>query len=191
MQLFLALFSILSTAAPYLLALVVNEWVFADSEFVRGVNWIYLPAGIRLLCILLFGGWGAIGVLLASWMVGFGYYFPEAENFTRAFWGGIISAAGPYLIYLLAQRLFGLAPSLANLTVKRLLMCIVAYAFDSPMLHYLLFIYLGVTENFAATFVAMVTGDLVGSLIIVYVAKGLLAMVRTETPKRSGANAPG
>ena len=53
------------TTLVFLLALIANEWIFRHSEFVRGVNWIYLPAGIRLLCTLLFGALGAIGILIA------------------------------------------------------------------------------------------------------------------------------
>ena len=52
------------SAVLFLVVFIANEMVFnsAHFEFVRGVNWIYLPAGMRLLCTLLFGGEGAIGI---------------------------------------------------------------------------------------------------------------------------------
>ena len=46
------------------------------------------PAGVRLLSTLLFGGAGALGLLIVSWMVSFFYFFPS--DFMRAFAGGIV-----------------------------------------------------------------------------------------------------
>lgn len=50
------------TMVAFLLMLIVNEWLFSRFEFARGINWIYLPAGMRLLCILLFAEAGAVGL---------------------------------------------------------------------------------------------------------------------------------
>src|SRR3546814_20565758 len=102
------------TTAIYLLVLVLNELAFTGSEYIRGINWIYLPAGVRLLCTLLFGGAGALGILIASWLACVYYYFPG--DFIRAAGGSAISAGGHYLIYLLARRLFLLQASMSNLT---------------------------------------------------------------------------
>lgn len=55
---------VLTTMAFFVVGLVVNELVFNHFEFTRGVNWIYLPAGIRLLATLLFAEAGALGLLL-------------------------------------------------------------------------------------------------------------------------------
>lgn len=186
MQFFLPLFSIVATFVLFLCSLLLNELIFTKSEFVRGINWIYLPAGMRLLCLLIFGGWGAIGILLASWVVGFTYYFPEPEHFSRAFVGGIISAVAPYLVYKLAQYQFGLASSLANLTARRLLICILAYAFAGPFFYHLFFVIQGTTDKLLISFMAMFMGDLLGTLIIVYAFKIILfwwAPDRTRSKK--------
>jgi hypothetical protein len=49
---------VLATIVLFLLMLAINEWLFKYAEFVPGINWIYLPAGVRLLSTLLFGGPG-------------------------------------------------------------------------------------------------------------------------------------
>ena len=115
-----------ATIILFLGALALNELLFARLEFVRGVNWIYLPAGIRLLCTLLFGEAGAIGLLLVSWAVCFFYFFPD--DVIRSFMGGILASAAPYLVYRIMQRHAGMAPTLKNLTPARLLWCAVAFA---------------------------------------------------------------
>ena len=34
--------------------MVLNEVFFRRAEFLQGIGWIYIPAGTRLLCVLLF-----------------------------------------------------------------------------------------------------------------------------------------
>ncbi|MGB6055800.1 MAG: hypothetical protein WBG17_11250, partial [Burkholderiaceae bacterium] len=118
----------------FLAALIMNELLFAGTEFTRGIHWIYLPAGMRLLCTLLFGGAGALGVLLASMLAFVLYYFPD--DLPRALSAACVSAAAPYLVYLMAQRLFGLQASLVNLSARRLWWLTVAYAAVGPLLQH-------------------------------------------------------
>ena len=46
------------TMVLFVATLALNEWLFSGLEFVKGINWIYLPAGVRLLSTLLFGASG-------------------------------------------------------------------------------------------------------------------------------------
>lgn len=163
------------SAILFLLVFLANEWLFnsADFELVRGINWIYLPAGMRLLCTLLFGGAGAIGILIASWITCVFYFFPDDP--LRSFAGGIASAAAPYLIYKLAQHLYGLQASLINLNAKRLLLLSVGYSIASPSVHHLWLLLHG--DPVGAAFFVMVLGDLLGTLVVIYTMKLLLLLV--------------
>ena len=165
----LQLSMVLTTIVLFLLTLVINEWLFRHLEFIPGINWIYLPAGIRLLSTLLFGGAGAIGLLIVSWLVSFFYFFPD--NFMRAFVGGIVATIAPYGVYKLAQHAFGLHASLANLTSGRLLACIVGCSFASPLLHHLWFALHGDSQPLLSGFWVMFVGDLNGTLLVVYAVK--------------------
>ncbi|SAL86194.1 hypothetical protein AWB68_07940 [Caballeronia choica] len=160
---------VFGTASMFLLTLCANEWIFNHSEFVRGVNWIYLPAGMRLLCTLLFGEAGAVGILCASWISCFFYYFPTDP--VRSFFGGILSALAPWLVYLFAKRVLGLHASLSNLTARRLLLLIVLYALASPALHQTWLALNGDTTNIGERFLVMFVGDLCGSLVLIYTLK--------------------
>jgi hypothetical protein len=176
---------VFGTATLFLLTLCANEWIFNHSEFVRGVNWIYLPAGMRLLCTLLFGEAGAVGVLLASWSSCFFYFFQDDP--VRSFFGGILSALAPWLVYLFAKRVLGLQTSLSNLTAQRLLLLIVLYGLASPTLHQIWLALNGDTTNIGERYLVMVVGDLCGSLVLIYTLKlGLwLATLGTEFRQRS------
>lgn len=177
-QLRLQTMMVLATIALFLLMLAINEWLFKYAEFLPGINWIYLPAGIRLLSTLLFGGAGAIGLLIVSWLVSFLYFFPD--DFMRAFAGGIVATIAPYGVYKLAQHAFGLHGSLVNLTPGRLLICIVGCSFASPLLHHLWFALHGDPQPLLNGFVVMFVGDLNGTLLVVYGVKlGLYFLGRT------------
>jgi hypothetical protein len=172
-QLKLNLAMVAGTMALFIAALALNEALFGVFEFARGINWIYLPAGVRLLCTLMFGAAGALGLLLVSWLVCFAYFFPDDP--VRSFAGGILASIAPYLVYLGAQYLFGLRASLANLSPARLLGCAVAFSLASPLLHHLWFAFYEHKTNLAASFAAMAVGDLGGTLVVLYGARALLA----------------
>ena len=44
----------------------INREVAGFAQYTAGINLIYLPAGFRLLIILIFGFWGALGIFLFS-----------------------------------------------------------------------------------------------------------------------------
>jgi hypothetical protein len=110
-----------ATILMFLIALAINELLFTRLEFAPGINWIYLPAGVRLLSTLLFAEAGAIGLLLVSWAVCFFYFFPNDP--VRSFMGGILASASPYLVYCGMRRYFGLQAALTNLTTAKLMIC--------------------------------------------------------------------
>lgn len=173
---------VLATMVLFAAMLALNEWLFRWLEFAPGINYVYLPAGMRLLCTLLFAEAGAVGLLLVSWGVDFLLMFPG--QFDRAFWGGIVATVAPYGVYRLACWRYGLQSSLANLTPRRLLMLVLAYSVASPLLHHLYFAWRG-QHHLLRGFFAMFVGDLAGTLIVIYGIRSLLrpqagAIARTE-----------
>ena len=140
----------------------------------RGVNWIYLPAGVRLLCTLLFAGAGGVGLLIASWLVCFFYFFPD--DIARSFLGGIVAALAPYAMYRIARRWMGLGHALNNLTASRLLILSVLYALSNAVLHQLGGWLMGRGLH-PDRLLVIVIGDLMGTLIILYGAKLVLTLM--------------
>lgn len=147
--------------------MVLNEVFFRRAEFLQGIGWIYIPAGTRLLCVLLFGGAGALGLLITGWFACYWYYFPG--DVARAWAGTIAGAGGPYLVYLLAKWRLGPRISLRTLGAERLLVCAIGCALASPLLHHLWFLLQD--DGKPLGFFVMFVGDLAGTLIVLLAAR--------------------
>jgi hypothetical protein len=175
-QLKLHLSMVGTTMLLFVVALAFNELLFTRLEFAAGVNWIYLPAGIRLLCTLLFAEAGAVGLLIVSWLVCFCYFFPNDP--VRSLVGGILAAIAPYGVYLIARQVYGLKASLTNLSSINLLQCALMFSVASPLLHHLWFAFYEHKPDLLRSFVAMFTGDFAGTLIVLYTARFFLQRAR-------------
>lgn len=151
----------------------LNELLFLRFEHSAGVNWVFLPAGIRLLATLLFGFAGFVGLLLAGFYLNFHHFVFQDE--ARAVYGAVAGAGGPYLAYLFAKHWFDLGPRLGNLTARRLLVTGVLCGIVSPAFHHA-FMWVQKGQVDWAALTAMITGDIVGILIVLYTAKGLLTL---------------
>jgi hypothetical protein len=169
---------------PYwsLPTLWLDELIFVHAAFPTFVDWIYLPTGIRLLSTLLLGVDGAIGLLLSGLIVDFFHYFPGDP--VRAIVGAIFSAVGPYAVYRLALERYSLKASLTNLTPRRLLILGFAIALTNSTLHHIWFALTGNTQNWLESYCTMFVGDLLGTLILLYIVKGILAFLQRQ-PGRS------
>jgi hypothetical protein len=156
-----------------------NELVFSGFEHSNGISWMFLPAGIRLLATLLFGLAGFEGLLLASIYLNF-FHFNFQDDF-RAWCGAVAAALGPYLAYLFAKHWFDLRPRLKGLTVQRLLFTGVLCGFMSPIFHHaFIWVQTGLVDWTAL--VAMITGDIAGILVVLSMAKGLIALADHNEP---------
>jgi hypothetical protein len=175
----LAALSVLGSVAFYLTLARLQDWVFPNVEFIRGVGWIYLPAGARLLCPLLLGLPGAVGVLLGSWCECFFHLYPDDP--LRSFAGGISSALAPYLVYLFALHVLGMQASLTNLTSRRLLLLVPLFGVASPLMHHLWFWLHGDKVDLAQGFAVMAAGDMLGALVVLYALKGMLGLLPSPT----------
>ncbi|MFM7013026.1 MAG: hypothetical protein ACKO0Z_27465 [Betaproteobacteria bacterium] len=57
---------ILVSAVLYWLSYELQGWLFQFTEHVPGVNWFYLPAGLRVMLVLVAGLYGALGIFAAT-----------------------------------------------------------------------------------------------------------------------------
>lgn len=152
----------------------INEFVFLQIEQSNGINWVFIPAGVRLLSTMFFGLAGFEGLLLVGIYLNF-FHFHFDSDF-RAWSGAVSGALGPYLAALLVKHWFELEPLLKGLTAHRLLFTGVLCGIMSPVFHHaFLWILTGNVDWTALA--AMITGDTIGILIVLCLAKGAISTI--------------
>jgi hypothetical protein len=173
-------------AALWVISYAVNSWTMAIGNHVPGIALVFIPAGIRLLVLLVGGFWAAAGTAIGAFICagfelgGIGLPLSLAVSLVAGF--------GPYLALLVTCRFYGIKPSLDNLRPVHLPVIALSSAVFSALLHNVLFAMAGLTEwrDFVAHTAAMTTGDFAGSLLIVVLALGVLWSWR-KVARKSGA----
>ena len=168
---------VLISACAYGALFFVNSWLTGSLIFGTGVNWIYLPAGLRLFLTLIFGLPGAIGIAIVSFLISYGGAL--SDDLIVCIGTGLISGFAPYLARIFVLSNVELAPDLSNLNLPKLLICILVYAALSAGLHQ--FWYLTVDLDDAGTmnhFFAMFIGDVLGSVLLISLIKYGLDLIK-------------
>jgi len=155
----------------------INDWLTEHLSYGLGVNWIYLPAGLRLFLTLIFGLSGALGIAIASFVICFFGQFPF--ELTTYIGIGLISGFAPYLARLFVMSNISISPDLSNLNLQKLAICILIYAALSSGLHQWWFVVRGLDEAGTLNhFLVMMIGDVLGAVILIGLVKYGLDLMR-------------
>lgn len=146
---------------------LLNKQLTGSAEVTTGISLVFLPAGFRLLIILLFGGWGALGIFLFEPLLyfrEFGTGSPLQVMVTAA-----ISAFSPWIVTLLFCRAAGIRRSLEGLRPLHLPLLALALSLVTPLLFNVLFVVTGLhpAADFLRDFTAMAAGDFLGCVIVI------------------------
>jgi len=155
---------VLICAVAYFYAFKLNLYWFDWIEFSHGVNWVYIPSGLRLLFVLIMARLGGIGVALSSVAVNYSYGDPDAHVFNIV--TGVLSGASPCIAAYLAIKWFNLDTLLVNLTGRDFFKISVLFAVVNAVLHQLWYFWMDKTQNFLASSLAMVVGDWFGTVLV-------------------------
>jgi hypothetical protein len=160
---------VLLSALLYMAFFYFNQYITLPLEDAKGVNWIFLPAGLRIFLTLIFDYWGAIGLALASLLINyFGFY--ESDGLTTL---GIafICAIAPLLGRHFVIHNLKVNPDLSNISFRQLLIIIIAYSLLSSGLHQIWFVVRGLDSGGLNHWIAMFSGDIGGSILFIAIIK--------------------
>ena len=167
----------LISATAYTFLFYFNGWLTNSLVFGLGVNWIYLPAGLRLFLTLIFGFPGALGIAVASFLISFYGDFPH--DLTVCIGVGLISGFAPYMARIFVFNNLKLDSDLGNLSFPKLIACILIYALLSAGLHQWWFATMTLEDTGSVNhFVVMFVGDVLGSFLLISLIKYCLDLLR-------------
>jgi hypothetical protein len=172
MHLHTHLLAISVSALGFYVLFGVHDRLFEWTQYSQGVSWVFLPSGLRLALVLLFGGSGAIGVMVGTFWWGLDEPVPLAINAAAA----VISGGAPWLAYWICKRSLQIQPSLGNLTAARLMQMALIFSLISALLHQALYVPTGLSASFIKGSAVMAIGDFMGCLAVLYGLKIFLSL---------------
>jgi hypothetical protein len=171
----------LISALSYSILFYLNDWLTSNLVFGLGVNWIYLPAGLRLFLTLVFAMSGAVGIAVASFLICWFGDFPQ--DLTTCLGVGFISGLAPYMARIFVVANVRLAADLDDLNLQKLIFCILINAALSSGLHQWWYQVRGLNDAGTLNhFFVMFIGDVFGTVLLIAVIKcGLDLLRKTRT----------
>lgn len=147
-----------------------NAWLFSALEHSKGVNWVFLPAGFRVMLVMAMGIPAAIGIFLGNlWL--------DRENLALASWlpilaTGLASGFGPWLVRVWMEKRALIDRQLQYISSARLLHYVLLYAAFNALSHQVIHWVFQTPDTLPWVDVwPMFIGDVIGALIVLYAVK--------------------
>jgi hypothetical protein len=162
----------------------LNEWLFSQFILVEGfISWVFLPAAIRVLAVLLAGWVGVVGLFLGS-IVTFMFvtgYEPVAIHILVL---ATISSVAPMLALLTCAKYLNIQNSLKGLSASNLFVVCVVSAMFSVLPFNVSYYFFGFSINILDGIGPMFIGDFLGMLIVLYLIRFLLPKSQKQLEER-------
>ena len=162
------------TALFYVALFLLNDYLFSSLDFSAGVTWVFLPNGVRLVAVLLFGKWGALGLVLGSLMLAF-----HDARLTDPVTVGVaacISGLSPLLAREIYLGMTNLDVDLKALTAMGLVRLALVFSALNAALQQSWYAWRGVSDNALVSGLVMFSGDLLGAMLVLYAGKVVLSL---------------
>lgn len=166
--------------------------VFSWTEYVSGINWLYLPHGLRMMLVLLFGVAGALGFAIGAqvlrWTELDGITANPLVDFPLAF----VPAIAAYAAALLTIRAWpgkGLLPRIGQgipaIDGRRLiLLAFVSAILNSAGHTAVRMIFDNGQKSIDDDFLIMLVGDFFGALVLLYALKRVVVFFESRKSAR-------
>lgn len=160
----------------------LNEVLFSAIVVDRFITWIFLPAAIRVLAVLVFGCAGVAGLFIGALLTSPPWDSLLMQNLTVS----LVSATAPLLAVQFCRRRLGLAADLKGLTLGELLQVGLVGSGLSAVLHNLAFFLFQMRTDAYVGLLPMFVGDLVGTLIVLFAAAVLIRLADERSRGQRG-----
>jgi len=136
---------------------------------------IYLPAGVRLVLVMLFGWRGLIGLVIAVTAIGFSKLVAEIDRIDYAFLAAIVRASSIWLALEVYGRVTNIKSPWDGLTWIPVPFLAVFVSVTTATAVSLLFVSFGIEQmdSFVRNVTAWVLGDTVGTVIVLVIVINL------------------
>jgi len=165
---------VMGVTTVWVVLYLLNNWLFSEVYLNSFISWIFLPAAIRMLAVMINGWAGVLGLFLGAILTNLSQLHLEPINVLVL---AGLSALGPLAAVHLCTRWLKLPVDFAGLQRSQLLVFAVTGAIFNVFPHNLFFYMTGMSDDAWSGVLPMFVGDLAGTLIVLYVASFSIRMV--------------
>lgn len=157
-------------AAVYYGAFWIQVHWLGSLDFVQGVSLLFIPAGIKMLSIVVGGAWGIGGVFVTSIMLS--HFVWGDHGFVYALLAQIVWAGVPYLTYQILKRQMHIDEMLLSLKGSHIALIAVAISLTSSLADRSFRYLAGQVQSdmFNSSVWAMMLGDIGGIVVVLSLA---------------------
>ena len=164
--------AVFGVAAAWMGSFTLNEWALAATAHSSRANWVFLPAAVRLLAVLLFGELGALGLAIGSLCVLLQHSSHDlGYNIGLAVSSGMAPLAAVYV----CRRFMQLGSDLAGLRPQHIITLSVASALANAVMLNSYMAAMGRLRGDIEQVLTVFVGDTLGTAIVLFVLSNLLA----------------
>lgn len=159
----------------------LNGWLFSSFEFAEHVNWIFLPAAVRVAAVLMFRMQGAVGLFVGALITA----NPELSgSLAASVLAAALSSLAPLVAVYFASHQLRISCDLQDLNFGQLAAMSFVGAALSALSHTAFFSFQASELERMWDFFPMFAGDLLGTLIVVYAVHFALRFWFPLPPKK-------
>ena len=163
----------IGVAASWTIIYLFNQRVFSSFTYTTWSNWIFLPAAMRIICVLLFEGAGVAGLVFGAFYTM--QHVPRLSLLNESLLS-TTSGLAPLLAVILCRCLFDIGHELRELRPLHILvLCLVGASANSFLVNGVM-AFAGELHGGITSFAVIFFGDLNGAAIVLFVLSTVLAV---------------
>ncbi len=169
---------ILGSAFLFAIFFKFNAWLFSDLIYRDGISWVFLPAGFRVILVLVLGLPGALGIVL-------GHFYLDRDliqsSLSLVVVNGLVSGLTPFVMMKLLGKGMRSGVLLQSLNPQRLLQFTLVFAGATAFMHQLSWTLMRRDNvNMWVDVWPMFIGDALGALLMLYCFKFVFSCFRPK-----------
>ena len=167
------------SAFLYWTSFELQGWLFSFTEHIPGVNWFYLPSGLRVLLVMVAGAFGATGIFLATIVIDL-MHMPDIRG-AMMIATALASGFGAWVALWVLRWKGLISAGLTDLTAVSLLQFALLFSVFNALFHQAVWL---ITNRSGSIFMVdvwpMFVGDLLGATAFLYGLKLVLRLKKAR-----------
>ncbi len=161
----------ISIALAWLVTFDLNMWIFTSLHHSERADWIFMPAALRVLAVLVFAEIGALGLAMGAYLtLGHSPHTSPVHEIALAATSGV----APLLGLQILRRILPLSRDLSGLDPKGIIILSVATAVANSLLVNACLALSGEFDGDMIQLITIFVGDVVGAaIVLVFISSAL------------------